>query len=44
MVVVAGIDISKATLDVSVSEGPVINGRSPVDQAPGAGRRDQGGV
>jgi len=24
MVVVAGIDVSKATLDVSVSEGPVI--------------------
>ncbi len=24
MVVVAGIDVSKATLDVSVSEGPVL--------------------
>ena len=25
MVVVAGIDVSKATLEVSVSEGPVLN-------------------
>ena len=50
MVVVAGIDVSKATLDVSVSEGPVLrfensaNGHSHHVQAYGGAGCDEGGV
>ena len=50
MVVVAGIDVSKATLEVSISEGPVLSFENSADrhsqvaQAYEAYGCDQGGV
>ena len=50
MIVVAGIDVSKATLDVSVSEGPVRRfensrrGIRSLAQAYGAGGCDESSV